>query len=358
MAGGSGSRFWPLSKSDFPKQFIDIMGCGETMIQSTFRRCEQLCPRQNIIIVTSESSALHVRQQIPDLLDYQVLCEPMRRNTAPCIAYAAAVICQHNPNATVLVTPSDHAVFGQDKYIADMRSAIEIATQHDWIVTIGAQPTSPNAKYGYIQFSEDASLDDNSQLRKVITFTEKPPIEVARQFIASGEFYWNVGIFVWKMSILKQVYAKYLPGIAETFFTLSSGTSPEELESIYAVCDSISVDRGIMERADNVHVLGASFGWSDVESWAALYHTCERDNNNNVITSGNVFTYDVYNSVIHIPQDKTIVLQGLDGYIVTGSDDTIMVCRRDQENRLVKFSSDVEIQKKANKKNTSNPRNQ
>ncbi|MBQ0015979.1 MAG: mannose-1-phosphate guanylyltransferase [Bacteroidales bacterium] len=349
MAGGAGSRFWPLSNEDYPKQFIDLIGNGESMIQSTFRRCAMLCPRENIIIVTAQQYALTVREQIPDLLNYQVLCEPCRRNTAPCIAYAAAIIANRDPDATILVTPSDHAIFNEDNYISDIRQALAVAQQNPWIITIGAQPTSPNSKYGYIQFDEDHKIPQNDRLRKVVTFTEKPPIEVARQFIATGEFYWNVGIFVWSLNTLRKAYHDYLPGISETFFSLSARTAPEELERIYSLCESVSVDHGIMEHADNVHVMGATFGWSDVETWDTLYNTCSKDSHGNVFASGNVFAYDVHNCVVHLPQDKTLVLQGLDGYIVTGDNDVVMVCRRDQECRLVKFASDVELDRLRNR---------
>ncbi|MBQ6070094.1 MAG: mannose-1-phosphate guanylyltransferase [Bacteroidales bacterium] len=343
MAGGFGSRFWPICKANNPKQFIDIMGNGQSMLQTTFQRFENICPRENIIIVTGELYADRVRQQIKGLAPYQVLSEPTRRNTAPCIAYAASVIYHLNPKANIIVTPSDHAIFGQEKFEQDINQALAITENNDYIVTIGVRPTNPNTKYGYIQFAEDLVSPKSSNLHKIITFTEKPPYEMARQFIATGEFFWNAGIFIWKLSTLRRAYRTHLPNIAKPFFTLKSDTPAIELDRIYSVCEAISVDFGIMEHADNVYVLEASFGWSDVESWDSLYTTCHHDSDGNALISGNVFAYDVHNSIVHLPSNRTVILQGLDNCIIAGDENTLLVCRRDQEERLVKFASDVEL---------------
>ncbi len=343
MAGGFGTRFWPISQADNPKQFIDLLGNGESMLQSTFRRFERICPRENIIIVTNSLYADNVHEQIPDLLPYQVLSEPYRRNTAPCIAYAAAVIAQRDPEANIIVTPSDHAIFDEDGYGRDIRQALSITAQRDYIVTIGVRPTDPKTKYGYIQFNEGPGLPGANNLHKVITFTEKPPLEMARQFISTGEFFWNAGIFVWSLPTLRKAYSTYLPNIYKSFFTLNADTPAAEVEHVYSLCDTISADFGIMEHAENVYVLEASFPWSDVETWDLLYNTYPHDNSGNSIISGTIFPYEVRNSVIHIPQDKTLVVQGLDGYIVAGNDNTLLICPRDQEDRIVKFASDVEL---------------
>lgn len=347
MAGGLGSRFWPISRTDNPKQFIDVMGVGQSMLQLTFHRFEKICPRQNIVVVTGEQYVDSVRKQIPSLLPYQVLAEPLRRNTAPCVAYAAAVISQIDPDATIIVSPSDHAIFHEDKFMADINQAVQTVALRDWIITLGAQPVRPDTSYGYIQFNEKASLPRAMNLHKAVTFTEKPPVEMARQFIASGEFFWNTGIFVWSLSVLRKVYETYLPAIADSFFSLGLATPWEELERVYSLCESISVDNGIMEKADNVHVLAASFGWSDVETWDSLYDVSHNDHNGNAIVSGNVFTYDTHNCLVVMPNDsdKTVVLEGLDGYIVAASDDTLMVCRRNHEEQVFRFASDVELKK-------------
>lgn len=347
MAGGIGSRFWPISRTDNPKQFIDVTGVGQSMLQLTFERFEKICPRQNIIVVTGEKYVDRVREQLPGLMPYQVLAEPLRRNTAPCIAYAAAVIGQINPEATLIVTPSDHAIFQQEKFEANMMQAVATVQEHDWIITLGAQPVRPDTSYGYIQFRDEPSLPEAINLHKVITFTEKPPVEMARQFIASGEFFWNAGIFVWTLPVLRKAYKTYLPNMADSFFDLGIDIPHEELERVYSQCESISVDNGIMEKADNVHVLAASFGWSDVETWDTLYEASLHDAQGNALLCGNVFTYDTRNTLVVMPDDqtKTIILEGLDGYIVAASDDTLMVCRRENEEKVFRFASDVELKK-------------
>ena len=348
MAGGLGSRFWPVSNTDCPKQFVDTMGVGKSMLQMTFSRYEKLCRRENIVVVTGEAYADRVREQLPGLMPYQVLSEPLRRNTAPCVAYAASVIAQIDPEATLVVSPSDHAIFREERFLADMRQAVETVQEHDWIITLGAQPVRPDTSYGYIQFREQPTLPNAMNLHKVVTFTEKPPVEMARQFIASGEFFWNAGIFVWTLQVLRKAYEKHLPAIADSFFSLGMGTPRGELELVYSQCESISVDNGIMEKADNVHVLAASFGWSDVETWDSLYDVFRHDRNGNAILSGgNVFTYNTKNTLVAMPSDmsKTVVLEGLDGFIVAASEDTLMVCRRRNEDMVFRFASDVELKK-------------
>lgn len=349
MAGGFGSRFWPLCSVDKPKQFVDLMGTGESLIQSTFRRFEAVCPRENIIIVTTKVHESQVRRQIPDLLDYQVLCEPFRRNTAPCIAYAASVVAGINPNANIIVTPSDHAIFGSSEFERNIKDAIRMADQHDWILTLGARPVNPNIKYGYIQLREAKIKGVDSKIHKAITFVEKPPFEMACQFIASGEFLWNTGIFVWRLPVLMEAYRKHLPLIAESFFDLSLETPAKKLKDVYTQAQTISVDYGIIEKADNVYVLETEFGWSDVETWDSLYMAKPKDDNGNAIASGNVVTYDTHNCIIHLNAEKYAVIQGLDDYIVAGGPSTLLICRREQQDQLIKFNSDIELLKSQKK---------
>ncbi|MBP5540590.1 MAG: mannose-1-phosphate guanylyltransferase [Bacteroidales bacterium] len=354
MAGGTGSRFWPMSQAENPKQFLDILNIGQSMLQTTFRRFEAVCPRENIFVVTGKEYVKHVHEQIPGLAPWQVIGEPVRRNTAPCVAYAASVIGALNPEANIVVSPSDHAIFGEKSFVSDMELALDITRRYDQIVTLGVRPTSPNTSYGYIQFKEEAALADADKLHKVITFTEKPPLEVAKAFLATGEFFWNSGIFVWRLPVLKAAYSQFLPSVAQSFFTLTRDSSPDEVEYIYSQSEAISVDFGIMEKASNVHVLEASFGWSDVESWETLYSTLPPDSNGNCIVRGNVFAYDVKDTIVHIPAYRTLVLQGLEGYIVAGDRDTLLVCRRDQEDRIVKFASDVELAELSDKSRHKN----
>lgn len=342
MAGGFGSRLWPMSMSNSPKQFIDILGTGESMLQATFRRFEQVCPRENIYVVTGNKYTEQVLEQIPGLPAEQVLGEPARRNTAPCVAYAAAVIASHNPHANIIVTPADHAIFQEENFVRDLVHVMEITANSDRIVTLGARATNPETKYGYIQFS--TVQDSVSRLRKVVTFTEKPPVEVAKEFIASGEFFWNMGIFGWNVATLTKVYERHLPKLFQWFFHPNSDLKALEVNRIYSVCESVSVDVGIMEKADNVYVLESSFGWSDVETWDSLYNTVTHDAEGNAEVSGQVFAYDTHNTVVHLPSHMKAVLQGLDDYIVASNDKVLMVCRRDQEEQIAKFASDVELQ--------------
>jgi mannose-1-phosphate guanylyltransferase len=348
MAGGIGSRFWPVSSVDCPKQFVDTMGVGRSMLQLTFERMEKLCPRDHIVVVTGEQYADRVREQVPGLMPWQVLGEPLRRNTAPCIAYAAAIIGQMDPDATVIVSPADHAVFGLDRFVRNMQQAVDTVQEHDWIITLGAQPTRPDTSYGYIQFRQPKGGYEN--LYEVVTFTEKPPVEMARQFIASGEFFWNTGLLVWRLQVLKEVYKQFLPAIADSFFDLTLNSSHAALEQVYSQCEAISIDHGIMERAANVHVLAASFGWSDVETWESLYDVFRHDRAGNAIVNGMVVTYDTHNCVVAVPGETSVVLDGLDGYIVAANEDTILVCRRKNEDKIFKYASDVEMKQLLEKK--------
>lgn len=345
MAGGLGSRFWPVSSVDCPKQFIDVIGVGRSMLQLTFERMEKICLREHIVIVTGEQYVERVHEQVPGLMPWQVLGEPLRRNTAPCIAYAAAIIAQMDPEATLIVSPSDHAIFRYERFIADLNQAIDTVQEHEWIITLGAQPVKPDTSYGYIQFRERPSLPNAYNLHEVVTFTEKPPVEMARQFIASGEFFWNTGLLVWSLPVLRMAYETFLPAIATSFFGLQADTPHEELERIYSQSEAISIDHGIMEKADNVHVLAASFGWSDVETWDSLYGVFRHDKDGNAVVNGDMLAYDTHDCVVIIPEGKTAVLEGLDGYIVAATDDTLMVCRRRSEEQVFKFASDMELRK-------------
>ena len=314
MAGGAGSRFWPMSTAEHPKQFIDIFGNGESLLQSTFKRFETVCPRENIIIVTSASCRGLAEKQIGGLRNYQVIYEPFRRNTAPCVAYAAAIIRRLNPNANIIVSPSDHAIFDNEEFTRTIGESLRVVENHDWIITLGIKPFSPNTKYGYIQYNE-SDVEGISKLHEVITYTEKPPYDMAVQFLNSGDFLWNAGIFIWSLPTLEKAYRRFLPDVAEIIDTIDLDTPFEKVEEIYSTCQSISADYGIMEKADNVHVMEADFRWSDVETWQSLYESMEKDENRNVVVGENVFTYDVKNCIINLPSSKTVVLQGLEEWI-------------------------------------------
>ena len=349
MAGGMGSRFWPISTAEHPKQFIDVFGNGESLLQSTFRRFERVCPRENIIIVTNAYCRGLAERQIEDLQEYQVIYEPSRRNTAPCVAYAASIIRQLNPKANIIVSPSDHAIFDDEEFTRTIIDSLNVAENHDWIITLGIKPTTPNTKYGYIQYNEN-SVEGNDKLHEVVTYTEKPPYDMAVQFLNSGDFLWNAGIFIWSLPTLEKAYRKYLPDVAKILDTIGLNTPYEEVERIYSTCQSISTDYGIMEKADNVHVIEADFRWSDMETWQSLYESVNKDNCKNVIVGNNVLTYDVKNCIINLPHDKTFIIQGLEDYIVAGADNTILICRRSEEHRVFKFESDIEVLKNRTEK--------
>ena len=364
MAGGLGSRFWPVSGVDCPKQFIDVIGVGRSMLQLTFERFEKLCPRDHIVIVTGEPYVAQVREQIEGLQPWQVLGEPLRRNTGPCIAYAAAIIRERDPLATLIISPADHAIFHLSKFLDDMQQALATAQEHDWIITFGAQPSRPDTSYGYIQFKSPKATVKKEQkqelpatedqpptnLFEVVTFTEKPPVSIARQMIASGEFFWNTGLLVMRMPVLLDAYRRHLGDLADHFFRLSGNTDHEDLTYVYSQCEAISIDHGIMEKADNVHVLAASFSWSDVETWDSLYGVFRHDKAGNAVVNGDVLAYDSRNNLVLVPDGKNVILEGLDGYIVASSHDTLMICRRKNEDKIFKFSSDMELKKLINGK--------
>ncbi len=349
MAGGAGTRFWPVSRSARPKQFIDILGTGKTLIQQTFERFMGICPPENIFIVTHELYKEQVLLQLPQLTEDQVLLEPARRNTAPCLAYAAFKIYSRDPEASLIVAPSDHIILKEDIFRDKITMALNAAQENNWLITLGIKPSRPDTGYGYIQFNHDTGDDRYPGLRKVKTFTEKPNLELAVTFLESGEFLWNSGIFIWSMKTIMQALSEHLPDV-ESLFEQGLGKyfTPEEPEFIrntYAVCKSISIDYGIMEKADNVYVIESDFGWSDLGTWGSLHEIRNRDEHGNAVTGRNVMTYNTNNSIIHMPDDKLVVLQGLEGYIVVEDGQVLLVCRKEDEQQLRQIVNDIRIQK-------------
>lgn len=335
MAGGVGSRFWPFSRTDFPKQFHDVLGTGRTLLQQTVDRFEGVCPIENIYIVTSQEYKELIKQQIPELTDDQILLEPHRRNTAPCIAYACYKIAARNPNANVVVAPADHIILKEEVFKDTIRVALGATRNEDILITLGIQPTRPDTGYGYIQY-----IPDKLTVKKVKSFTEKPHLELALQFLDSGDFVWNAGIFVWNINAFKKALSSFQPDIAEIF---QGGNEYYYLESedafiqrAYQHCGSISIDNGIMEKADNVHVVLASFGWSDLGTWKSMYEVSEKDANLNV-TDGNLILHNTTNSIIKTPKDKLVVVNGLDGFIVAEFDGVLLICKKDDEQKVKEF---------------------
>lgn len=352
MAGGIGTRFWPLSKTSKPKQFIDVLGIGETLIQTTFRRFERVCPRENIFIVTNGIYKDLVNQQIPNLDQNQIIAEPVRRNTAPCIAYANFKIAKMNPEANIIVSPSDHFIVNEDRFIETIKLGLKASQENEVLVTLGIKPTSPNTGYGYIQYIQSNNLGLNKEINKVKLFTEKPNCDMALQFISSGDFLWNSGMFIWSLKSIDKSMKELLPEVYNVF---DKGreffNTPKENEFIkvaYTACPSISIDYGIMEKASNVYVIPSDFGWSDVGTWGAIHEVREKDENCNSVVGKNIMLYDTKECVINNSSNKLIVLQGLKDYIVVNTEDVLMICEKNQEQRIKQFVTDVEVEKGPN----------
>jgi mannose-1-phosphate guanylyltransferase len=349
MAGGVGARFWPMSRTAHPKQFIDILGTGTTLIQQTYQRFMGICSPENVFVVTHELYKEQILQQLPDLSEDQVLLEPGRRNTAPCIAYAAYKILKKNPDANLVVAPSDHLILKEDIFRDKIRMALKAANENDWLITLGIKPSRPDTGYGYIQFNRESGDPRYAGLHKVKTFTEKPSHELAVTFIESREFLWNSGIFIWSLKSILKAFHGYLPEIDDLFKKGKEKYYTEQeakfIRDTYTVCKSISIDYGIMEKAGNVYVIESDFGWSDLGTWGSLHDIHSKDKNKNAISGKNVLTYDSQNCIIHMPSDKLVVLQGLDDYIVVEDDNILLVCRKKDEQQIRQIVSDVKMQK-------------
>ena len=349
MAGGIGSRFWPLSRTDRPKQFLDILGTGKTLLQQTYERFLKLIPKENFLVVTNTKYKKLVLEQLPDLKEEQVLLEPLRRNTAPCLAYALLKIKVKSPEAKLIVTPSDHLILDQVEFINQIQNGLEFLNSDEALLTLGIKPDRPETMYGYIQIKKRMEFNDLDNLYKVKTFTEKPDVEMAKIFIETGEFYWNSGIFVSTLSCFTEAFNKYLPEMIQNFkngeHLLNSNSEEAFIKKTYSECQAISIDYGIMEKADNVYVLTAEFGWTDLGSWSSLYEKTQKDKYGNVVSGDNALIYDSQNCIVDISNQKVAVIQGLDGYIVAESNDVLMICRREDEDQIKKFVTDVRIKK-------------
>lgn len=348
MAGGVGARIWPMSNSSTPKQFMDLLGEGRTLIQKTFDRFAKICPKGNIYIVTNKTYHDLTREQFPDISEEQIILEPFRRNTAPCIAYANYKIKAKNPNAVIVVAPSDHYIEKEDIFVDVIKSGMNIAAQSPCLLTIGIQPTTPNTGYGYIQYNEDEPLAGNPSVYAVKTFTEKPELEMAKNFLDSGEFLWNAGIFMWSLDTINKAFETFLPDI-DSLFKQGEGlyNTPEEpnfINRIYQVCRKISIDYGIMEKADNVKVYAANFGWSDLGTWSSLYDLRKKDEKQNVVFGNHVKLYDTGKCIVNIPKrNKVVVIQGLDDYIVAENDNVLLICKKSEEQQIRQYVTDIQV---------------
>jgi mannose-1-phosphate guanylyltransferase len=346
MAGGIGSRFWPMSRQNFPKQFLDILNTGKTLIQWTYERFASFIPAENIYVVTSQEYSGIVRQQLPGLRHENILGEPSRKNTAPCIAYISFKLLQSDPKASLIVAPADHLILDTKAFTKVCLEALSFVNKHNAFITLGIKPTHPNTGYGYIQY-EQHSVSDN--VYKVKTFTEKPNQELARTFLASGDFLWNAGIFVWQVKNVIQAFEKYLPEMYDVFAgEKDKFNTPDEraaLEQIYPLCTNISIDFGIMEKADNVYVIPSSFGWSDLGTWNSAYENLNRDYLDNAVAGDNVVVIDSTHCMVHAPNDKLLLLQGLDNFIVVDSKDVLLICKREKEQEIKEYVAELKRNK-------------
>jgi mannose-1-phosphate guanylyltransferase len=349
MAGGVGSRFWPLSRSNKPKQFLDILGLGKSLIQLTYDRFKKIIPEENILIVTHQDYEELIYEHLPSIKKEQLLLEPMRKNTAVCIAYANFKIFKNNPKANLVVAPSDHLILREDEFLKVIETGLEFTSNSNALLTIGIQPSRPETGYGYIQANGDKNSTGKSNFHKVKTFTEKPNIEMARIFYESGEFFWNSGIFIWSLESIMHSFELHMSDLNnqfnESLHKLNSPLEKEFINSLYPKSKSISIDYAIMEKAENVFVLTADFGWSDLGTWGSLYAHLNKDESQNAITGDNVFLYNSKNCIVNIPSDKLAVLHGLDDFIVVESDNILLVCKKDDEQKIKEFVNDVRMKK-------------
>lgn len=344
MAGGVGSRFWPMSTPDYPKQFIDVLGCGRTLIQLTADRFRGICPPENVWVVTSAQYADTVKEQLPDIADDHILREPCRRNTAPCIAYVSWKIKARNPRANMVVTPSDHIVMDTTEFQRVIASATKFTANSDAILTLGMKPTRPETGYGYIEADLSVPSTANKEVFRVYSFKEKPDVETARRYIRDDNYFWNAGIFVWNVNTVVNALRVYQPAIAKVFEKLLPYYYTEQEQELidrhFPLCENISVDYAIMEKADEIFVFPASFGWSDLGTWGSLHDNLLKDAHNNMLIGQDIKLYETRNCVIHTTQEKKVVVQGLDGYIVAEKENTLLICRLSEEQRIKEFSAD------------------
>lgn len=340
MAGGIGSRFWPMSTPECPKQFIDVMGCGRSLIQLTADRFDGVCPRENMWVVTSEKYIDIVREQLPEIPESNILAEPCARNTAPCIAFACWKIKKKHPRANIVVTPSDALVIDTSEFRRVMEKALRFTDDSSAIVTIGIRPTRPETGYGYIAAANQLQTD--KEIYTVDAFKEKPDKETAEKYLAEGNFFWNAGIFVWNVRTITSVMRVYAPGIAQIFDRIFpdfyTEKENETIKKLFPTCEAISIDYAVMEKAQEIYVLPASFGWSDLGTWGALRGLLPQDKSGNATVGADVRLYESKNCIVHTSEEKRVVIQGLDGYIIAEKDNTLLICKLEEEQRIKEFS--------------------
>jgi mannose-1-phosphate guanylyltransferase len=346
MAGGIGSRFWPMSRSEYPKQFLDILNTGRTLIQATFDRFAEFIPKENIYIVTARQYINIVAQQLPEASPENILYEPSRKNTAACVAYISYKLVNLNPDACLICAPADHIILQPKVFEKICADALNFTHYIKALVTLGIQPTYPNTGYGYIQYEEPAVAEN---IYKVKTFTEKPDLELAKTFLLSGDFLWNAGIFVWQIRSIIQAFEKHLPEMHEVFDAekdnFNTLAEEEAINRIYPQCVNISIDYGIMEKAENVYVMPSSFGWSDLGTWASAYENLEKDYLGNAVSGKNVVVIDATKNIIQADNDKLVLLQGLDDFIIVDTADVLLICKKEKEQEIKEYVAEIKRSK-------------
>lgn len=346
MAGGIGSRFWPVSRTQYPKQFIDILGTGKSLIQWTYQRFANICPKENIYFITNQNYISTLKEQIPDINDENIISEPSRKNTAPCAAYFAHKMMALNPLANIIMSPADHLIMDERAFERTTFDALDFVATHDALLTLGIKPTRPDTGYGYIQYDVEENLE---KVYRVKTFTEKPSLDLARTFLKSGDFLWNSGIFVWNVNTIMDALEKYLPEINEVFLQASgSYNTPQEhdvINELYSQCTNISIDYGIMEKAKNVFVVPSYFGWCDLGTWESAYENSDKDYLGNAVYGNNVMVIDASECMIKAPDKKLVVLQGLEQFIVIDTADVLLICERNREQQIKEYVAEVKRNK-------------
>lgn len=343
MSGGVGSRFWPFSRQSLPKQFLDFFGTGRSLLQQTFDRFNKIIPTENIYIVSNHLYADLIKEQLPQLNDDQILLEPTRRNTAPCILWASYHIRALDPNASIVVAPSDHLILKQDEFLEAINNGLDFVSDTDKLLTLGIKPNRPETAYGYIQIADQVA----SNFYKVKTFTEKPQLELAKLFINTGEFYWNSGLFMWNVNTIIKAAEKLLPDVTMKLTACKEmfGTTDEQqyINEVFPSCQNVSIDYGIMEKTDNVYISLGDFGWSDLGTWSSLYDLSQKDENGNVTLKCNSMLYGCKDNVVALPENKLVVMDGLEGYLVAETDNVLLICKKDEEQAIRKYVNDVKI---------------
>jgi len=346
MAGGVGSRFWPMSTSKMPKQFLDVLGTGESLLQQTYRRLSKICPNSQILVLTNTDYKDICIDQLSEIKKENILCEPARRNTAPCIAYASFKIQKMNPNANIIVAPSDHLITNESEFERIVKECLVVSALENCLITLGIKPSRAETGYGYIQFSEEND-SINNVIKKVKTFTEKPSLEIAEQFLESGDFLWNSGMFIWSVDTIIKSFEKLLPEMYDMFkegdSVWNTIQESEFINNIFPSCKNISIDYGIMEKSKSVYVYPSEFGWSDLGTWGSLTSHVESDIDSNALLSKNVLLYDSVSNIVRISDKKIGVLQGLEGYIVVDTKHALLICKKEEEQKIKQIVSDVKF---------------